>query len=170
MGHWGSPRGVGMLGTIRGHIGAGRECSNLGARRGIGSMRGHLGSPRGVGVHWGGKWTGTLTTLDPSPASKHSDWFPLGSDLPHQGQARAPVEGPITPTGFPWGVTYLAKAKQVTEMSSAGYYIHLELYFMIVCTFVSMPPHQIFLHAMKRHVIWTVISADQFMHILTLSI
>ena len=60
----------------------------------------------------------------------------------------APVEGPITPTDFPWGVTYLVKAKQVTEMSSAGYYIHLELYFMTVCTFVSMPPHHIFLHAM----------------------
>ena len=60
--------------------------------------------------------------------AQHSHWFPLGSDLPHQGQARVPVEGPITPTGFPWGVTYLAKAKQVTEMSSAGYYIHLELY------------------------------------------
>ena len=26
---------------------------------------------------------------------------PMGSDLPQQGQARAPVEGPITPTGFP---------------------------------------------------------------------
>ena len=56
-----------------------------------------------------------------------------------QGQARAPVKGPSTPTGFPWGVTYLAKAKQVTEMSSAGYYIHLELYVVTVCTFV--PPH-----------------------------
>ena len=80
-------------------------------------------------MHWGGKWTGSLTTLGPSPGSQHSHWFPLGSDLPHQDQARVPVEGPITPTGFPRGVTYLAKAKQVTEMSSAGYYIHLELYF-----------------------------------------
>ena len=67
-----------------------------------------------------------------STGSQHSNWFPLGSDLPHQGQARAPVEGPITPTGFPWGVTYLAKAKQVTEISSAGYYIHLELYLVTV--------------------------------------
>ena len=40
----------------------------------------------------------------------------------------APVEGPSTPTGSPGGVTYLVKAKQVTEMSSAGYFIHLELY------------------------------------------
>ena len=42
----------------------------------------------------------------------------------------APVQGPSTPTGSPGRMTYLAKAKQVTEMSSAGYYIHLELYFM----------------------------------------
>ena len=47
----------------------------------------------------------------------------------------APVQGPSTPTGSQWGVTYLAKAKQVTEMSSAGYYIHLELYFVTVFTF-----------------------------------
>ena len=59
----------------------------------------------------------------------------------------APVQGPSTPTGFHGAVTYLAKAKQVTEMSSAGYCIHLELYFMTVFTFVSMPPHHIFLHA-----------------------
>ena len=69
-----------------------------------------------------GKWTGSPTTLGPSPGCQHSHWFPLGSDLPHQGQARVPVEGSITPTGFPWGGTYLVKAKQVTEMSSAGYY------------------------------------------------
>ena len=85
----------------------------------------------------------------------------------------ASVQGLSTPTGSPWQVTYLtkarqgpllrvqslplhsleelpclAKAKQVTEMSSTGYYIPLELYFMTVCTFVSMPPHHIFLHAM----------------------
>ena len=71
------------------------------------------------GVHWGGKWTGSQ---------------------PHWAQ----VQGPSTPTG---GVTYLANPKQVTEMSSAGYYIHLELYFVTVFTFVSMPPHHIFLHA-----------------------
>ena len=99
-------------------------------------------------MHWGGKWTGSLPTLGPSPGSQDSHWSPLGSDLPHQGQKRAPVESPITPTGFPWGVTYLAKAKQVTEMSSAGYYIHLELYLVTVCTFVSMLPNLLFLHAM----------------------
>ena len=82
----------------------------------------------------------------------------------------APVQGPSTPTGSHGGVTYLAKAKQVTEMSSAGYYIHLELYFVTVFRFVSTPPHQIFLQVISRNVIWTVFSADQFMHILTLSI
>ena len=51
------------------------------------------------------------------------------------------VPSPSTPTGSPWGVTYLTKARQVTEMSSAGYYIHLALYFVTVCTFVStLPP------------------------------
>ena len=39
------------------------------------------------GVYWGGKWTGSPTTLDPSPGSQHSHWFPWGSDLPGQGQA-----------------------------------------------------------------------------------
>ena len=58
------------------------------------------------------------------------------------------VQGPCTPTGFPWGVTYLTKARQVTEMSSAGYYIQLALHLVTVCTFVSMPPNHIFLHAM----------------------
>ena len=79
------------------------------------------------GVYGDGKWTGSLTTL-------------------------GPVQGPSTPTGSPWGVTYLAKAKQVTEMSCAGYYIHLELYFMTVFTFVSMPPHHIFLYTIYRNV------------------
>ena len=55
------------------------------------------------GMHWGGKWTGSLTTLGPSPGFQHSHWFPLGSDLPHQGLGRVPFQGPITPTGFPWG-------------------------------------------------------------------
>ena len=79
-------------------------------------------------------------------------------------------QGPSTPTGSPWGVTHLAKAKQVTEMRFAGYYIHLELYFMTFCTFVSMPPHHIFLHTVSRNVIQTIFSADQFMHLLTPSI
>ena len=84
---------------------------------------GVLGVIGGVGVHW--RW--------------QVDWEP-----PHW----APFQGPIIPTGFSWGVTYLAKAKQVAEMSTAGYYIHLELYLVTVCTFVSMLPCHIFLHVM----------------------
>ena len=60
----------------------------------------------------------------------------------------APVQGPSTPTGSPWGVTYLTKARQVTEMSSAACYIHLALHLVMVCRFVSMPPNHIFLHTM----------------------
>ena len=158
--YWGL---AGSVGT-QGHQGC--RCHKGAPRVGV---LGHQGC-RVSGMHWSGRWTGSLTTLGPSPGSQHSHWFALGSDLPHQGQARAPFEGPITPTGFPWGVTYLAKAKQVTEISSAGYYIHLELYFVTVCTFVSMPPHHIFLHAMLRNVIHTIFSADQVIHLLTPSI
>ena len=35
----------------------------------------------------GGKWTGSPTTLGPSPGSQQSHWLPLGSDLPGKGQA-----------------------------------------------------------------------------------
>ena len=119
----------------------------LGVLGGVRGVRG-IGAIGGVGCIGGGRCTVSPTILGPSPGSQHSHWFPLGSDLPHQGQTRAPVEGPITSTGFPWGKTYLAKAKQVTEMSSAGCYIHLELYLVIVCTFVSIPPNHIFLHTM----------------------
>ena len=34
------------------------------------------------GQIFGGRWTGSLTTLSPIPESQHSYWFPLGSDLP----------------------------------------------------------------------------------------
>ena len=34
----------------------------------------------------GGKWTGSPTTLGTSAGSQYSRWFPLGSDLPGQGQ------------------------------------------------------------------------------------
>ena len=40
-----------------------------------------------VGQIFGGRRTGSLTTLGPTPGSQHSHWFPLGSDLPDQGQA-----------------------------------------------------------------------------------
>ena len=41
----------------------------------------------GVGVYWGGRWTGSLTTLGPSCRSQNSHWFLLGSELPGKGQA-----------------------------------------------------------------------------------
>ena len=37
-------------------------------------------------MYWGGKWTGSPTTLGPSPGFHHTHWFPLDSDLPGQGQ------------------------------------------------------------------------------------
>ena len=40
-----------------------------------------------VGQIFGGRRTRSPTTLGPSPGSHHSHWFPLGSDLPDQGQA-----------------------------------------------------------------------------------
>ena len=62
----------------------------LGAIRGIGELgcRGVRGC-RVSWMHWdgNGKWTGTQ---------------------PHW----APVQGPSTSTGFPWGMTYLTKARQ----------------------------------------------------------
>ena len=105
-----------MLGFIRGHqgcIGAGRECRYSGARSGIGSIRGHWGLLGVKGLLWGVRgcrvyWGGKWT-------------------------GRLTTLGRVTT--LPLGVTYLAKAKQVTEMSSAGYYIHLELYFVTICTF-----------------------------------
>ena len=70
--------------VLRGQKGYRWHKGHQGAHRGVGVIKG----VRGVGVmHWGGKWTGSLTTLGPSPGSQHSHWFPLGSDLPGQGQA-----------------------------------------------------------------------------------
>ena len=83
----------------------------------------------------------------------------------------APVQGPSSPTGSPGEVTYLAKAKQVTEISSVGYYIDLELYFVTVFTFLSTPLHHIFLHMQYSEMLYGLFSlADQLMHIITLSI
>ena len=118
--YWGLAGSVG----IQGPEGYRLHKGTFGLLGSVGDIRGLLGASGGVRVYWGGKWTGSPTTLGPSPGSEHSHWFPLGSDLPDQGQARAPFQGPITPTGFPQGVTYLTMAKLVTEMSSAGYYIH----------------------------------------------
>ena len=94
--------GIRDVGSIRGVFGTGRDSRYSGARRGIGALgaprecrgvRGHLGGirgSRGVGVSGcirGGKWTGSPTTLGPTPGPQHSHWFPWGSDLPGQGQA-----------------------------------------------------------------------------------
>ena len=46
----------GVLGIIRGGLGAGRECSYSGARRGIGGIRGYWASSGvlgSLGVDWG---------------------------------------------------------------------------------------------------------------------
>ena len=43
---------MGASGTVSGVLGAGRECRYLGARRGIGSIRGHW-APRVSGVYLG---------------------------------------------------------------------------------------------------------------------
>ena len=57
----------------------------------LGAPRGCRGCYRGIrrcqGCIGHGKWTGSLTTLGPSPGSQHSPWFPWGSGLPGQGQA-----------------------------------------------------------------------------------
>ena len=50
-------------------------------------FRWHQVDHRGCRGHWVGKWTGSPTTLGPIPWSQHSHWFPLGSNLPGQGQA-----------------------------------------------------------------------------------
>ena len=130
VGHWGCK---GILDLAR-SIGTHRPARVEAALGGIGLLgcRGHWAIRGCRGCIGCCRWTGSQTILGPSAGSQHSHWFPLGNDLPQQGQARAPVEGPITPAGFPWEVTYPTKAKQVTEMSSAGYYIHLELYLVTV--------------------------------------
>ena len=107
--------------------------SGLGVRVAIGASRECRGHWGGRGIEAWGQWgCGGIGVTDGLGAQPH--W--------------APVQGTSTPTGFPRGVTYLTKARQVTEMSSAGYYIHLALCSVTVCTFVSTPPNHIFLHAM----------------------
>ena len=50
---------------------------------------------------------------------------------------------PLVPHG---GVTYLIKARQVTQMSSAAHYIPLAPLSGTMCSFVSTSPNHIFLH------------------------
>ena len=52
----------------------------------------------------------------------------------------APVQGPSTATGSPLGVTYLTKARQVTQMSSAAPYTPFALGSGTICSFVSTLP------------------------------
>ena len=103
----GTGAGRGVEG-IRGALGLAGSVGS-GATRGIRGLVGDVGASRdvtgGVGdirgaLGWQVDWESDH--IGPSPGSQHSHWFPLGSDLPPQGQARAHVEGPITPTGFPW--------------------------------------------------------------------
>ena len=131
------------------YLGAGRDCRYSGARRGIGAS-GAIGAPRGGGC-WG-------LLQDQGCRECIGVASGLGAQ-PHW----APVWAPSTPTGSPGGVTYLVKAKQVTEMSSAGYYIHLELYFMTVFTSVSMPPHHIFLQ--YKEMLYGLFSLQTNLHI-----
>ena len=98
----------GGVGGVKGVLGAGRECRYSGVRRGIGAKRGHWGlivvlgaiegirgsqgcrgvrRCRGVRDALGWQVDREPNHIGPSPGSQHSHWFPLGSDLPGQGQA-----------------------------------------------------------------------------------
>ena len=77
----------------------------------------------------------------------------------------SPVQGPSSSTGSPWGVTYLTKARQVTQMSSVAHYIPLAISSGTICSFVSTSPNHIFLLEMYRNVIWTMFYPGQFTHI-----
>ena len=83
--------------------GAGRECRYSGAKRGIGDIRGHWGLLGGVGG------IGAIGGIREYRGVK--DAFGVASGLGSQPHW-APVQGPNTPTGSPWGVTYLTKARQ----------------------------------------------------------
>ena len=86
-GHWGL---LGDVRAIRGCIGA----TGSVVLRGQKGSRCHLGSPRGVGAVRGCRDVlGVASGLGAQP-----NW--------------APVQGPSTPTGSHWGVTYLTKARQ----------------------------------------------------------
>ena len=96
----------------------------------------------GMGNIWWG--LGGQTTLGPCLGSQHIHWFSLG-------------------------VTYLTKARQVTQMGSSSLYIHLALFSGSVCRFLSMQPNHIFLYQMYRNSM-DYFSLDQFTHILPSSI
>ena len=60
----------------------------------------------------------------------------------------APVQGPSTPTGSPWGMTYLTRTRQVTQMNSAAHYMSFALLLGTAYSFVSTSPSHIFMHEM----------------------
>ena len=85
-----------------GGIGAPRGVVGIGVHQGCGGVRGVLEMVGGLGAqpHWapvkgpstptGSPWGVTYLTKarqGPFPGSRHSHWFPLGSDLPGQDQA-----------------------------------------------------------------------------------
>ena len=94
----------GCIGGVRVYWGDGRECRYSGARRGIGGIRGHLGllGGWGAGAIMGVGYKGCMGVRDALEVASG-----LGAQ-PHW----APVQGPSTPTGSPWGVIYLTKAGQ----------------------------------------------------------
>ena len=74
-------------------------------------------------------------------------WWQEDREHDHTGpQSKVPA----LPLVLPWGVTYLTKARQVTQMSSAAYYIPMALLLGTICSFVSMSPNHIFLHKMVK--------------------
>ena len=86
-------------GGVRGALEAGRECRYSGASRVIGSIKWHWGILGDVGALGAlGAIRGVEGALEVAGG--------LGAS-PHW----TPVQGPSTPTGSPWGVTYLTKAR-----------------------------------------------------------
>ena len=98
-GCWGVRGGLGLAGSVGAKMPAWVSVAS-GAPRGVGgsgAIRRDWGLAGGVGWHWGGRWTGSLTTLGPSLGSQHSHWFPLGSDLPPQPRQGSLLRVPSLP-------------------------------------------------------------------------
>ena len=99
-----------------------------GEHRGCGGVGG-IGAIGVYRVHWRWQVDWEPSHIGPWSRVPALPLVPLWEWPTSPRPGKGPVQGPITPTGFPWEATYLAQAKQVTEMSSAGYYIHFKLYF-----------------------------------------
>ena len=140
-GHWG------LLGAV-GHQGAIRGCQ--GVRGCIGGWHGDSRGVRGIGVASGlgaqPHWTPVQGPSTPTGSPLEVTYLTKARQGPLSRVPSLPLGVTYSLGDYIWGVTYLAKAKQVTEMNCVGYYIHLELYLVTVCTFVSMLPNYIFLH------------------------